>query len=226
MTGQSHEIGPGHKEDPINRTVSYVREFTDPSSTALLMWDYQVGLAGRAVRLGNLIQVSRRLLVAADEAGIPVYWSRHTLPPLDATTPGMQLFQAIKQGVDTVSELTPFMQPGSPEREFLTELSPRPHDTVIEKSTPSFFVGTTLQQLLFARDIRSVVIAGVTVEIGVDLTAKHALALGYVPVVIEDAVGSYTDEKRQKGLAALKTWIPVVKCDEMVGIWNQRGGDG
>lgn len=203
--------------------MPYVKEFTDRSSTALLMWDYQVGLAGRALHLEDLLQVSRDLLNAADEAGIPVFWSRHTLPPLDATTPGMQLFQAIKQGVGTASELTPFMQPGSPEREFLAALAPRPHDTIIEKSTPSFFVGTTLQQRLFAAGIRSVVITGVATEIGVDLTAKHALALGYAPVVVEDAVGSYTDEKLEKGLAALKTWIPVITSDEMIAIWNDQG---
>lgn len=203
--------------------MPYVREFTHRSSTALLMWDYQVGLAGRALHLEDLLAASKRLLVAADEAGIPAFWSRHTLPPLDATTHGMKLFQAIKQGVSAPSELKPFMQQGSPEREFLAELTPRPHDTVVEKGTPSFFVGTTLQQRLFACGIRSVVIAGVTAEIGVDLTAKHALALGYVPVVIEDAVGSYTDENLEKGLAALRTWIPVITSDEMIGIWSEQG---
>lgn len=208
---------------PITTPLAYVREFTHRSSTALLMWDYQVGLAGRALHLDRLVQTSRRLLDAADEAGIPVYWSRHTLPPLAAATPGMQLFQAIKQDVASASELTPFMQPGSPEREFLAELAPRPHDTVIEKSTPSFFVGTTLQQRLFAGGIRSVVVTGVATEIGVDLTAKHALALGYAPVVIEDAVGSYTDEKLEKGLAALRIWIPVVRSDEIISIWKEHG---
>jgi nicotinamidase-related amidase len=201
-----------------------VREFTHRSTSALLMWDYQVGLAGRSIHLDRLLISSRRLLEAADGADIPVFWSKHTLPPPADTTPGMQLFQARKQGVAKASELGPFMLPGSPERDFLDEISPRPHDTVIEKSTPSFFVGTTLQLRLFAAGVRSVAIAGVALEIGVDLTAKHALALGYVPVVIEDAVGSYTDEKLEAGLAALRTWIPVVTSEEMISIWNEQGG--
>lgn len=188
------------------------------------MWDYQVGLAGRSIHLDRVLTSSRRLLDAADEAHIPVFWSRHTLPPPADTTPGMQLFQARKQGVATAAELRPFMQPGSPEREFLTDLPPRPHDTVIDKSTPSFFVGTPLQERLFAGGVRSVVIAGVATEIGVDLTAKHALALGYVPVVIEDAVGSYADDKLEAGLAALRTWIPVVTADEMISVWERQRG--
>jgi nicotinamidase-related amidase len=184
------------------------------------MWDFQRGLAGRARHLDAIIASARKLLEGADEAGIPVFWSRHTLPPLEATTPGMQLFQAMKQGVAQAAELRPFMQVGSPEREFLEEISPRQQDTVIEKSSPSFFVGTALQQSLFAAGVRSVVIAGVATEIGVDLTAKHALALGYVPVVVEDAVGSYTDEKQQIGLAALRTWIPVVTTADILQIWK------
>lgn len=188
------------------------------------MWDFQVGLAGKALHLEAIVEAGRRLLAAADEAEIPVFWSRHTLPPIEATTPGMQLFQARKQGVATAAELRPFMQPGSPEREFLPSLSPRPDDTIIDKSTPSFFVGTTLEQRLFAAQVRSVVLAGVTTEIGVDLTAKHALALGYVPVVIEDAVGSYTDEAKEVGLAALRTWIPLASTDEIISVWQGEGG--
>lgn len=207
----------------IRAALPYVREFTEPSSTALLMWDFQVGLAGRALHLDPLLAASDRLLAAADAAGIPVIWSRHTLPPLESTTLGMQLFQARKQGVASARELKPFMQPGSPEREFLTEVSPRPHDTVIDKSTPSFFVGSALQQRLFAAGTRSVVLAGVATEIGVDLTAKHALALGYVPVVIEDAVGSYTDEQQEIGLAALRTWIPVLTSAEIISVWQHKG---
>lgn len=189
------------------------------------MWDYQVGLAGRSLHLDSIIGASTALLHAADEHRIPVFWSRHTLPPVEATTPGMRYFQARKQGVDSVEDLRPFMQPGSPEREFLADLPPRNHDTIIDKSTPSFFVGTTLQQRLFAAGVQSVAIAGVTTEIGVDLTAKHALALGYVPVVIEDAVGSYTDEQRDVGLAALRTWIPVVDSQMLIDHWTHHRAD-
>jgi len=188
------------------------------------MWDFQVGLAGRSVHLETLLAASRRLLDAADASQMPVFWSRHTLPSPQDLTPGMQLFQATKQGAATASAIKPFMLPGSPERGFLSQMSPRQHDTVIEKSTPSFFVGTPLPQRLFAAGIRSVAIAGVAAEIGVDLTAKHAMALGFAPIVIEDAVGSYTDEKLETGLAAMRTWIPVITSDELIAIWDEQRG--
>jgi len=185
------------------------------------MWDFQVGLAGRATGLERLVETSRRLLEAADAAAIPVIWSRHTLPPPELSTPGMQYFMMQKQRASTIADLEPFMQVGSPEREFLSELQPRLHDTVIDKGTPSFFVGTALEQRLFSMGIRALVFAGVATEVGVDLSAKHALALGYVPAVVEDAVGTYTLEKQRIGLAALRTWIPVVAADEIIALWNE-----
>ena len=211
----------------MGRAVEYVRELSEPGSTALIMWDFQVGLAGRAENRESLVATARLLLDAADAAGIPVTWSRHTLPLPEHSTPGMQYFMMQKQQVTTVGEIKPFMLVGSPEREFLPELPPRDHDTVIDKSTPSFFVGTTLQQQLSSGAVRTLVFAGVATEIGVDLSAKHALALGYVPVVVADGVGTYTTERQQIGLAALETWIPVLTADEIIGLWTEsHGGDG
>ena len=200
--------------------IEYLREVNDPSASALIMWDFQVGLAGRALDLEQLVTANRRLLGAADAAGVPVIWSRHTLAPPALETPGLQSFMLGKQGVESVADIRPFMLVGSPEREFLPDLHPREHDLVIAKHTPSFFVGTPLEQRLRGLGRTTLVFTGVATEIGVDLSAKHALALGYVPMVVEDAVGSYTAERKEVGITALRTWIPVVTTDEIVGFWE------
>lgn len=204
----------------MSDAIEYLHRLSHPASTALIMWDFQVGLAGRARSLEQLVATNHRLLDAADAADIPVIWSRHTLPPPEDSTPGMQYFMMQKQGVTTIGDVVPFMQVGSPEREFLPNLQPRDHDTVIEKSTPSFFVGSSLELRLFSQGIRTLVFTGVATEVGVDLSAKHALALGYIPVVVEDAVDSYTLEKQEIGLAALRTWIPVVTADDVIRLWE------
>ena len=200
--------------------TDYLRKVNDPFASALIMWDFQVGLAGRALDLDQLIGANRRLLAAADSAGVPVIWSRHTLAPPARETPGIQCFMLGKQGVASVAEIKPFMLVGSPEREFLSEIHPRDHDLVIDKHTPSFFVGTPLDQRLRGLGRTTLVFTGVATEIGVDLSAKHALALGYVPMVVEDAVGSYTAAKKAAGIAALRTWIPVVTTDAIIEFWE------
>ncbi len=201
----------------LSRAIEHV---VRPEAAALLMWDFQVGLGGHAFDYDRLIRVSRRLLAAADDAGVPVIWSQHAFPSLDGMTPGMLYFLMNRQDVDRADELRPFMEPGSPDRAFVPELQPRPHDIVIEKYTPSFFVGTQLELRLKALGVETVVIAGVATEIGVDLTAKHAIALGYVPVVVEDAVDSYSPQRQQLGLAALRSWIPVVSSSEILDVWS------
>lgn len=198
-----------------------VEDMLDPASAALIMWDFQVGLAGNATDLDGIARVASSLLLAADDAGVPVIWSRHTVPVLSQVTPGSLYRMMRKQGVDDPAELRPAMQEGSPDREFVSQVRPRGHDTVIDKSTPSFFVGTPLHLRLSALGIRSLVFSGVATDIGIDLTAKHSSALGYFPVVVEDAVGSYTEERHFASIEAMRGWIPVVASEDVVGIWRQ-----
>jgi nicotinamidase-related amidase len=51
---------------------------------------------------------------------------------------------------------------------------------------------------------------GVASDIGIEFTCRHAAALGYFSVVIEDATGSYTREAHECSLAFLRSWtVPV-----------------
>jgi len=197
-------------------------EMIDPSSTVLVMWDFQVGLGGNATNLHDIVATSRQLLDAADGAGVPVFWSRHTVPDLSQVTAGSLYRMMKKQRVTDPSELQPFMQEGSPEREYVPQLGPRPHDTVIDKSTPSFFVGTPLKLRLSALGIRTLVFCGVATDIGIDLSAKHALALGYFSVVVEDAVGSYSDERHHAALKAMKSFVPLTTTQFVLDTWAER----
>lgn len=198
-------------------------EMIDPSWTALVMWDFQVGLGGNATNLDEIAVTGNRLLDCVDDAGVPVIWSRHTVPDLTQVTDGSFYRMMKKQNVTEPSDLQPFMQEGSPEREFVTQIAPRPQDTVIEKSTPSFFVGTPLHMRLSALGIRSLVFCGVATDIGIDLSAKHASALGYFPVVVEDAVGSYSEERHHAALAAMRYWIPVTNAQFVIDTWSDGG---
>ena len=107
--------------------TDFLREVNDPSVSALIMWDFQVGLAGRALDLDQLVETNRRLLEAADSAGVPVIWSRHTVPDLSQVTAGSLYRMMKKQKVTDPAELKPFMQEGSPEREYVPQIGPRPH---------------------------------------------------------------------------------------------------
>jgi nicotinamidase-related amidase len=87
---------------------------------------------------------------------------------------------------------------------------------------PSLFVDTPLDLRLKARGITTVVLAGVATDIGIEFTARHALASGYYSVIAEDATGAYTQEAHERSMAFLRNWGPVVSADEICSIWSPR----
>lgn len=195
-------------------------DFVDPRTTALLLWDLQKGLAGRAFNTAEVQANARRLIAAADHAGVPVIWSRHVLPPLHLTSPPFLLFLMKKQKVDDLARLAPTMQPGMEETEFLDGFAPAAHHLVIEKSQPSFFVDTPLDLRLKSLGVRTVVLAGVATDIGIEFTARHAQAKGFFAVIAEDATGSYTREAHERSLAFMRAWMPVAGAAGIAAIWN------
>lgn len=187
------------------------KDFLDPRRAALVMWDMQNGLAGRAPRVASIRDNALKLLDAAERQKMPVIWSRHILPPLHLTTGPFLLFLMKKQKVDRPGKLVPTMQAGMEDTNFIDGLKPLPHHIVLEKSQPSLFVDTPLDLRLKTLGVDTLVIGGVATDIGIEFTCRHAAALGYFTVVVEDASGAYSDAAHERSLAFLRGWTtPVV----------------
>lgn len=195
-------------------------DYVDPGQTALVLWDMQKGLAGKAPDVASIKQAASRLIEAADRAGVLVIWSRHILPPLDLTVGPFLQFLMRKQKVDTPDNLMPFMQDGMEDTEFLDGLAPAPHHLVLEKSMPSLFVDTPLDLRLKSRNIRSLVLGGVATDIGVEFTARHAMAKGYYAVIAEDATGAYSPAAQERSIGFMSGWFPISNSTEIASIWN------
>ena len=74
----------------------------------------------------------------------------------------------------------------------------------------SAFIGTPLDIVLRDCGIDSFVVAGVAMEVGIEPTVRHALDLGYLPVIVTDACGAGDHE------AAARRWrrwrLPADRC--------------
>jgi len=187
------------------------KDFLDPRRAALVMWDMQNGLAGRAPRVASIRDNALKLLDAAERQKMPVIWSRHILPPLHLTTGPFLLFLMKKQKVDRPDKLVPTMQAGMEDTNFIDGLKPLPHHVVLEKSQPSLFVDTPLDLRLKTLGVDTLIVCGVATDIGIEFTCRHAAALGYFTVVVEDASGAYSDAAHERSLAFLRGWTtPVV----------------
>ncbi len=184
----------------------------DLRSSALVVWDMQHGIAGRAYNRAEIVPRIAELLTAYRARRLPIVYSQHTVPPEGWGNPSMARNMR-RRGVPPTGFR---LAPGSPEWEILPELAPRPDELVLPKTTPSFFVGTPLESMLRFRHIESLVLTGVSTERGILETARHALTLGFHPLVIEDACGSMSPEGQSAALAQLRTMCDVESAASVV----------
>lgn len=170
------------------------------SRAALVIWDVQRGLTTRTFNYKEMVSKIRLLIDKAHAENIPVIYSQLTGLPYDLMN-NYLVYWAVKRGIDPTQ---PRMLEGSPDWKIVDELTPSSEDIVIKKYTADFFVGTYLENLLRIRDIKSIILTGVSTEVGIETTARHASCLGFIPVVAEDGVGSSNKDLHNMSLNVMR----------------------
>ncbi len=125
------------------------------------------------------VEAMRTLLTSAREAGIPVVITEVRLRA-DGADAGV-FFK--KSGT-----LVAFCE-GSPYGELIDGLEPTCAEMLVTKKYPSAFFGTTLNSHLTSLGVDTVLIAGLSTSGCVRATTLDAMQHGFVPIVVEDAVG-------------------------------------
>jgi biuret amidohydrolase len=184
----------------------------DLRRSVLVVWDMQPGIAGRALNRAAIVPKIVALRAAFRARQLPVVYSQHTTLPPGWTNPAMDRTMVRRGRAPGSFRLAP----GMPEWEILPELAPAPEELVLTKTTPSFFEGTPLAALLRFRHIETVVLTGVSTDGGILGTARQATNLGFHPLVVEDAVGTMTEEGQAAGLRTLREFCDVETADAVL----------
>jgi nicotinamidase-related amidase len=106
--------------------------------------------------------------------------------------------------------------------EFVEGLQPEPGEAVITKHRFGAFAGTGLDQLLRARGLSSLIIAGVTTNCCVETTAREAVMREFSLIVVEDCVGvkDHLADLHRGTLEALGTYFGlVVPASDIIAEW-------
>jgi nicotinamidase-related amidase len=179
-------------------------EVCDPSSSALIVYDMQVGIV-QQVRDGVQITAKvQQVLNAARAAGMRVFFTRHLSLPKELMG-AFQLRTAMAwQRVQTVEEVKPWFLRDAPGFQIVPELEPLPSEAIFDKITMSAFEGTPLDIALRDCNIRAFAITGIALEIGIEPTARHGADLGYIPLIIKDACGFGHAEAAERSIASLE----------------------
>lgn len=81
----------------------------------------------------------------------------------------------------------------SPEAQIVPALTPLSSEPVVVKTCVNPFIATPLTEMLTARGIHNIVLAGVATNMAVESALRHAGDSGYQVSVLEDACASFSD---------------------------------
>ena len=179
-------------------------DLCDPASTALLVYDMQVGIRQQVKSADSIVAACVRALTAARSAGMRVVFTRHLSCPR-AWMGATQYRTAMNwQRVEDPAAVRPWFLRDSPASAIIPELQPNDDELVLDKLAMSAFEGTPLAFALRDSNIRGVAIIGIALEIGIEPTVRHATDLGFIPVVLTDACGGGHADAGQRALDTMR----------------------
>ena len=174
----------------------------DSSKTALVVIDVQRGIFALDRKLepntvSQVVSNVSKLVAKFRDSGMPVFLVHVTSV----------------DGRDMLHPITDQQNPwGSSPRpadwaEFVEEIKPTNKDIVITKRQWGAFYGTELDLQLRRRKIETIVLCGVSTNIGVETTARDAYQRGYNQVFATDAMAANSKDEHE---ATLKYIFPRI----------------
>jgi nicotinamidase-related amidase len=175
-----------------------------PSTLALVVYDMQVGILSQIPDGRRVLDNVVRVLAAAREQRVRTVFLRHYSMPTELAGVYQLRQRKVWQGAASASETRPLVDRGAPGFALEPGLEPRASEAVIDKITMSAFEGTPLDIVLRDCGVRTYLIVGVALEVGIEPTVRHSADLGYVPIVVRDACGSGDPAAGERSLDALR----------------------
>ena len=180
-----------------------LEEVISPDNTALLIYDMQSGITRQIANADEIVGRVRLILEAARRIGMRTFFTRHMSLPKNLMG-AFQLRTALAwQRADSPDKIQPMFLRDSPAFHIIPELQPLPGEAIFDKIAMSAFSGTPLEMALRDCGIRSFIVAGIALEIGIDPTCRHGADLGLVPVLVQDACGFGNSQAAAHSLAGL-----------------------
>jgi len=214
------------------KTAQRLTALLDPKHTAVLTMELQNGIVveggtlpalSEEVRRTGMLSVAGRVCAAAREVGIRVV---HATAVSRADGAGgaenCKIF-AIGAKQRQAGHIPTLI--GSHGAQLVDEIGQDPRDIEVPRiHGMSPFTGTSLDQILRNLGITTVVVMGVSVNLGVFGTAMTALDKGYQVVVVRDAVAGLPPEYAQAVLEnSIAMIATVVTSADVLACWGVKG---
>lgn len=211
--------------------LDQLEEKVQPPRTALLIVDMQNdfvhddGVCGKAFGKAMLegfqatIEPIQRLAGAARTAQVPIFYSMVTQLPDGSLASPVWLADNLRYGYQPLQCMR-----GTWGWQIIDQLEPAPGDVAFEKIRRSCFQGTNFENLLRARDIRSIVTVGVAASGCVESTVRDAIEKDFFVIVARDAIGNNTPEMTEGCMPTFRMLLApedLTTVDQLVDVWSK-----
>jgi nicotinamidase-related amidase len=206
-----------------------IRHLVKPETTAVLVLEMQNGLAGveagdtpiaKAVAEQGTVARGAEVLAAARAAGVRVVHCTklERADGLGATVNTPMWRRRARVG------FTPLV-PGSREAAIISELGPEDSDIICARTRGlTVFGGTELDAILHNLHVETVVLVGISLNVGVFAAAADAVSCGYEVVVARDAVAgapkAFAEDLLNLCIAPIAT---LTEGADLIAVWQQSG---
>ncbi|WP_338598410.1 isochorismatase family cysteine hydrolase [Sulfolobus tengchongensis] len=182
--------------------VEEIKKFINRSNSVLVVWDVQETLVNSIFNKDEFIKKLKELIDSARTYNVPIVYTMITPYP-ERFQPKITLRRSFNPG------------------DIYKDVYPREGDVILRKNTPSIFVGTNFELMLRNAGINSIVFTGIATDIGVETSARHAQALGFIPIVAREAVSSADKEAHERSLANMQRLMLVLSNKEIIELWQK-----
>lgn len=138
------------------------------------------------------IQPLKVLLAGLRQTPVTIIHTREGHRPDLSDCPPHKLARSKHQKAEIGSEgsMGRLLTRGSKSHDFVDDLQPWPNEILLDKPGKGAFVATDLELILRSRDIKQLLLTGVTTECCVHTTLRTANDLGYECLLLEDCCAS------------------------------------
>ncbi len=180
-----------------------INQFIKQENTCLVVWDVQEALVERIFNREEFVNNLSSFIAWARSKRIPIFYTKITPLPEKFESPLRKMSYSGR------------WQPG----DIIKEVYPTENDIVLNKNTASIFTGTNFELMLRNANISNILFTGIATEIGVETSSRHAITLGFIPVVIEELVSSGDRDAHERSLKNMAKMLPVIKMKDAMKLF-------
>ena len=205
---------------PVEREKMTFEDKISPSHTALLVIDVQcdyfckggiIDLMGYDYQANEVILPRLKEFISRGRRYLKkIIFTKQTMVPYLKSSVVVEHYSRVRM-----------IRPFNPRNEDFFQVIPEPEDIILPKHRYSAFIGTPLDGILRANEIRTLILTGVATNVCVESTARDGFMMDYHIVVPSDLTAGVSDEAKKMSLYNIGTFFgEVVESGRILQTWE------